>query len=129
MLKICKMHKDCPVNELSANEIEIKYNINRSDNLLIKTQSLQNLMADPVNMPAKIALQICGLTSDPNAVAKAMDEYKKELETKIRDLETFKSMLKIQAKTEPDIDKTVGDDVKAQSGENRQNKHGWRQPL
>ncbi len=113
------MHKDCPVNELSANEIEIKYNINRSDNLLIKTQSLQNLMADPVNMPAKIALQICGLTSDPNAVAKAMDEYKKELETKIRDLETFKSMLKIQAKTEPDIDKTVGDDVKAQSGENR----------
>lgn len=119
MLKICKMHKDCPVNELSANEIEIKYNINRSDNLLIKTQSLQNLMADPVNMPAKIALQICGLTSDPNAVAKAMDEYKKELETKIRDLETFKSMLKIQAKTGPDIDKTVGDDVKAQSGENR----------
>ena len=48
-------------------EIEIKYNINRSDNLLVKTQSLQNLR--DVNMPLETSLQMVGIVSDPHSVA------------------------------------------------------------
>lgn len=107
-LKICKMHSDCPINELSIGEIEIKYSLNRSDNLQVKTQSLQTLMAPPVNMPAKIALQICGLVSDPNAVADAMEKYAQELLEKAA-LNTVGDDLKAQTKiAERTAEKTQG---------------------
>lgn len=69
MLKICSITPHCKVNQLKESEIEIKYNINRSDNLLVKTQSLQNLLDGTVNMPFETALQVVGLVSDPHAVS------------------------------------------------------------
>lgn len=114
-LKICEMHADCPINELSVGEIEIKYSLNRSDNLQVKTQSLQTLMAPPVNMPAKIALQICGLVSDPNAVAEAMEKHAQTLLEKAT-LNKVGDDLKAQAKiAERTAEKTQiqGDNIAA----------------
>lgn len=68
MLAICHATPDCPVNRLMASEIEIKYNIVRNDNLLIKTQSLQNL--HDMNFPKEEALTIVGITSDPYSLSR-----------------------------------------------------------
>lgn len=78
MLAICKFSpKTKDIIQLNESEIEIKYNINRSDNLLVKTQSLQNLR--DVNMPLETSLQMVGIVSDPHSVA---TEWQREIETK-----------------------------------------------
>ena len=72
------LRNSCKINSIKL--IEIKYNINRSNNLLVKTQSYTNLTQnDKAPVPPKIAMQICELTSDPEAVGRAIEEYKTKL--------------------------------------------------
>lgn len=66
-LKICKTDPKCEIKELESEEIEIQFERNKANNLLVKTQSLQNLRASQV--APKSALSVVGLWSDPNAVA------------------------------------------------------------
>ena len=77
MLWICKQSSYTGIKYINASDIEIKYNINRSNNLLVKTQSYVNLTQnDKAPVPPKIAMQICELTSDPETVGKAIEEYR-----------------------------------------------------
>ena len=76
MLWISKQSQYSMINELEASDIDIKYNINRSNNLLTKTQSYVNLSTN--NVPPSIAMALCELTSDPEAVGRAIEEYKQK---------------------------------------------------
>ena len=83
-IKICKLNPDNPINEINANEIDIKYNVNQSNNLLVKTQSMQNLY--DMSMPLEDILKAVHLFGDIHNVAQRwqenLDTKKKEEEEK-----------------------------------------------
>lgn len=72
IIKICKLNPDNPINEINANEIDIKYNVNQSNNLLVKTQSMQNLY--DMGMPLLDILKAIPLFGDIHNVAKKWGE-------------------------------------------------------
>ena len=71
-LTICKTDPDCKINSLEVENVESKFERNKSDNLLVKTQSLANLKSSQIS--PQTALSVVGLFSDPTAVC---DESKK----------------------------------------------------
>lgn len=82
-IAICEKHPDCPINEIYPCDIEINFNRNKNDNLLVKTQSLQNLIG--MNMPKETALNIVGVTANPHEVAAEWETHVEEKEN--RDLQ------------------------------------------
>ena len=86
MLKICRNAKDGLIKLLKVSDVEIKFSRDLSDNILVKTQALMNLMT--ANIPPEIANAVINLFSDPVAVTKLQEEYmakKQELINKIND--------------------------------------------
>ena len=82
-LTICNKHPECKVNQVDVNDIEITFTFNKSDNLLVKTQSLQTLYG--MNFPKETALKIVNVTSDTHEVAQLWesdDKTAKETEKK-----------------------------------------------
>lgn len=77
MLLICKLNPDNKVNEISANQIEIKYNVKITDNVLSYTQALQNLVDS--NVPFEHILKAIPLWGDTKTVAKDWNENVKRL--------------------------------------------------
>lgn len=75
ILFICKNVKDAKITTITASDIDIKYNINRSENLLIKAQAWDYFQDVPPAMRAKWV----GITNEPDAAGKAILEYKSEL--------------------------------------------------
>jgi SPP1 family phage portal protein len=76
VLAICKesnKNKEEKIKDLRLKDIEIKFTRNRSDNLLVKTQGLMNLMS--AQCPPDIAFVTCGLFSDPNDVYQKARSY------------------------------------------------------
>ena len=73
MLWICKNTKGNKIDTLEASEIEIKYSLNLTDNILTKTQSYVNLTQ--AGVPPTIALRICKLSNDPEAEGKIIEDY------------------------------------------------------
>lgn len=67
----CKIFKT-PIKKIAASDIEIKYSINMSNNLLVKTQSLKYLY--DMNMPKQEALTMTGLTSDSYGIGNKWEE-------------------------------------------------------
>lgn len=63
-LDICLRKPSVEINELKARDIEIKFTRNRSDNMLVKTQSLMNLKQAEVH--PDVAYSVVGLFSDPH---------------------------------------------------------------
>ena len=97
-LQICKDVPGCPVKDITASQIDIKYHINQSDNLLTKAQAISTLYG--VNMPKEEILKVSGLFSDICAVSQ-----KWEKEDKVA-----KETLAKQKSIENDVtDKKVGD--------------------
>lgn len=80
ILATCKLVPNTKVNELSASQIDMKYNINPNDNILSKAQSAMNLFS--IKMPPKMILQKTGLSLDVNTDSKDwqanIDNYKAE---------------------------------------------------
>lgn len=72
LIMICQTIPDNKVNELSASQIEIHYNINPNDDILSKTQSVTNLYS--VNMPKELILKYTNLSFDPCADALKWEE-------------------------------------------------------
>jgi SPP1 family phage portal protein len=70
---ICKNTPNSKINNLSTSEIEIKYSLNLTDNILTKTQSYVNLIT--AGVPPTIALRICKLSNDPETEGKEIEEY------------------------------------------------------
>ncbi len=82
IIKICKLNPDNPVQSIHANEIDIKYNINQSNNLLVKTQGMQNLYDIGVAIPDIV--KTSGTFGDEEGVAKRwIENLKKKFEQEI----------------------------------------------
>ena len=77
ILKILKKSPSSKVKNLKVSDIEIKLSRDLSENLLIKTQALQNLMA--ANIPPEIRNQVINLFSDPANVTKLQKAYEEEI--------------------------------------------------
>ena len=65
--------KTLSIKELSPLDIDIKFTRNKSDNLLVKTQGLLNMMSCQIE--PQIAFETSGLFSDPNEVYVRSKEY------------------------------------------------------
>lgn len=76
MLWICKNSTGNKINNVSASDIEIKYNFNITDNILIKTQSFGTLIT---YMPPDMALRICRLSNDPEREGKRIEDYMEKI--------------------------------------------------
>lgn len=72
ILKICKEANETGIKELKITKIQPQFQIDMSENMLVKTQSLQNLY--DCKIPRKFANSIIGLFPDPNAVTTAQEE-------------------------------------------------------
>ena len=77
LLDICHTIPGNKVNELSASQIEIKYNINPNDNVLSKAQSANNLFN--IGMPPEMVLEKTGLSMDTHADGYKWAQYLKQL--------------------------------------------------
>ena len=80
ILEICKSKDKSGISNLKVSEIEAKFQRDVSDNLLVKTQGLMNLLE--ANIPKQYALSIVNLFSDVEAVVKQMDIEEKERQKK-----------------------------------------------
>lgn len=78
MIAVCKLNPNSKVL-ISANQIEIKYNVKISDNVLSYTQALQNLV--DANMPFEHILKAIPLWGDTKAVAK---DWREKVEETLR---------------------------------------------
>ena len=72
ILKICRRASSSKIKDLYASEVECKMNRDMSDNLLVKTQGLMNLLN--AGVPKEYAVPIVNLFSDSNAVVVAMEK-------------------------------------------------------
>lgn len=69
---ICKNTPGNKMDSLSPSEIEIKYSLNLTDNMLTKSQSYGTFIQ---TMPPAMALRYCRLSNDPEAEGKLIEEY------------------------------------------------------
>lgn len=67
------LQSDTALKNLSLGDIEIKFTRNKTDNLLTKTQGLQNQLEAGIH--PRIAIANCGLYSDPEQVFLDSTEY------------------------------------------------------
>lgn len=79
---ICKNTAGCPVQNINACDITIKFNINMSNNLLVKAEAMK--MLNEIGYPKKHILTFTGATSDVDGVGDAWErnvelEEQKEL--------------------------------------------------
>ena len=114
MISISHTIPQTKVNELTASQIEIHYNINPNDDILSKTQSVTNLYS--VGMPEELILKYTNLSLDPCADAQKWVENvkaKKEEERKVA-----KEQAKIEAEKMANADSS--DNQNAQNKEKEQ---------
>ena len=107
ILKICRNMKDSGIKTLKVSNCEIKFSRDLSDNILVKTQALINLMT--ANIPPEIANAVINLFSDPVAVTKLQEEYiskKQELEKQIQNKKTNDEDMQIQNKKITKVEET-----------------------
>lgn len=82
---ICKNTAGNTINNLSASDIEIKYSLNLTDNMLTKSQSYGTFIQ---TMPPSMALRLTRLSNDPEAEGKLIEQseiyqaYLSSLQTK-----------------------------------------------
>ena len=77
ILSICKKDPNSKLNELSASEIEIKYNPNMTDNIYSKAQALQ--IFDQCNIPPEVYIPWVRVSNDAVTTARLIREYREEL--------------------------------------------------
>ena len=68
---ICKNTAGNTINNLSASDIEIKYSLNLTDNMLTKSQSYGTFIQ---TMPPAMALRLTRLSNDPEAEGKLIEQ-------------------------------------------------------
>lgn len=86
ILKICKKSTDSDIKDLKASSIDIRFNRDMNDNLLVKTQALNNLIT--AQIPPEVANSVIGLFSDPVSVSKLQRKYMEEQQQIKTELET-----------------------------------------
>lgn len=82
MLRIAlRIIRDTVGSSLNLHDIDVKFTRNKSDNLLVKAQGLQNLLEAGVN--PRIAIGNVGLFSDPEQVYIDSEEYLEKWKTPV----------------------------------------------
>lgn len=76
-LWICRNTPNCKIDELYPSDIDIKLNIDKSDNMLTKSQTMLNLKT--LKLPNSIIAEKAQLFNDPLEVSKVWDKYEEEL--------------------------------------------------
>ena len=89
LLKICKNTADSNILDLKVSDIDIKFNRDMNDNLLVKTQALNNLIT--AQIPPEIANSVIGLFSDPVSVSQAQRKYMEERQQVQQQLDSLKN--------------------------------------
>jgi len=97
MLKICNNLSNCKIDQLYPADIDIKFNINMTDNMIVKTQSLQTLL--DLGFATETSLNIVGLVNDTHAVAIERDSLVAKQEEK----ETLSKESSLDKQTDTDI--------------------------
>ena len=84
VLWICRITDKCPIKNIYPSEIDVKFNINRSDNMLVKAQTMSYLKQ--LELPTSIIAAKSQFFNDPLEVSKEWDKQieknKKEVEQK-----------------------------------------------
>lgn len=84
VLWICRITDKCPIKNIYPSEIDVKFNINRSDNMLVKAQTMSYLKQ--LELPTSIIAEKSQFFNDPLEVSKEWDKQieknKKEIEQK-----------------------------------------------
>lgn len=88
LLKICKRSPKSDISSLKTSDIDIKFNRDMNDNLLVKTQALNNLIT--AQIPPEIANSVIGLFSDPVSVSQAQRKYMEERENIKKQIDSIK---------------------------------------
>ena len=102
MLVICKKTPNNKVNELQSSEIDIKYDPNMTDNMLVKSQSYVNYVEHGV--PPQVALAFVRVTNDPITVGAKIIEWQKEQEANAeKQVETSDKQAEITIEEKTDI--------------------------
>lgn len=78
-ISCCKEKGVKTIGDIYASDIDIKYSINMSNNILTKTQALQNLYA--MHVPYEESLGIVGITSDNHGLAEKWAKFDEEAKT------------------------------------------------
>ena len=85
LLKICRNTNDSKIKTLKTSDLEIKFNIDKSENLLVKAQGLMNLLNSKI--PKEFAVPVVDLFGDSTAVVTAMEKQEKEAEKKMLEMQ------------------------------------------
>lgn len=76
ILKICKETENSNIKNLKVSDVDIKFNIDKSENLLTKAEALNILVS--MGMPLEYAVPVVNLCGDPTAVVNAWKKQKEE---------------------------------------------------
>lgn len=76
---ICQNTANNKIDNLAPSEIEIKYSLNLTDNMLTKSQSYGTFIQ---TMPPAMALRYCRLSNDPEAEGKLIENHMAQMEAK-----------------------------------------------
>lgn len=106
VIRICDNVIPASVKDLRPSDVDIKFTRNLSDNLLVKTQALQNLVKCGMNIES--ALQVVGLVSDPHAVALASPAMQASVDMILAELDAVKKSNAEPVKTEENAELVVG---------------------
>lgn len=85
ILKICRNTNNSEIKSLKTSDIDIKFNIDKSENLLVKTQGLMNLLNS--NIPKEYAVPVVDLFGDSTAVVSAMNKEQEERDKKAQEIQ------------------------------------------
>lgn len=80
ILKICRDATNSKIKKLHLSDIELQIDMDKSENLLVKTQALQTLFS--ANIPKEYAVPVVNLFNDTTAVINKMRTEEKERQEK-----------------------------------------------
>jgi SPP1 family phage portal protein len=89
ILRILEDHDEYDVGDIRLSDIDVKFTRNKTDNLLVKTQGLQNMLEAGIH--PRTAIEVSGLFSDPEQVFIDSLEY----------LERWKDVTREEVETHP----------------------------
>jgi hypothetical protein len=89
LLDICRRVPNCPIKNLTASEVDIKYHINQRDNLLTKAQSIAQLYQ--INMPKDDILKATGLFTDIFSVSQKWERQDAEAKAEAQEESVHKN--------------------------------------
>ena len=95
IISVCKENAS-KIENIFASDIDIKFSINMSNNILTKTQALQNLYT--MHIPYEESLDIVNITSDTHGLAQKWAKNDEEQKTIAMKMQTKKSCRKFVVK-------------------------------